>query len=491
MPSAPVDIPWPVTAQPGQNFGEGQGDLINSLALRNGEALRIVRTPGLLREYAYSGSSLVARGMHAIPSRRIDVWGGKVETTYPNGTVQPIANALPGNDLVTIASNLREDPLPQVVIVADTGAYVVDLGANEVNPYPDADLGPVIGVEYYAGYFFFPKANGDVIASDLQSLDIDPLSKARAEYAADGLLRAKSTGATLLLFGNRTTEVWADVGASPFPAVRQTAIDVGLIGKWAVAGGANEWEDGVLWAATDCTVRKLDGLKPTIVSNEDVAADLTRAKSFPDEIVAKVYGFGQQAIFSITCARFGWTWEYNVRSGAWHRRDSYGSGFWRPQNTLNWRGKWLAQDMRETGLIFDIVDGYFTEDGLIPADAQRMRSRIESGPLKQFPANIRIPSIDIDCIVGLGRVGVPSPFETDPAVMISWSHDGGANWGNPVARSLGKVGQYAAKVGARNLGRSTHLGTRIRLDIVDPVPFVLTSAVSTRTRASRPRQAGA
>lgn len=491
MPSAPVEIPWPVTAQPGQNIGEGQGDLINAFAVRDGDILRVKRLPGLRREYAYSGLSLVSRGMHAIPSRRIDVWGGKVETTYANGTVQPIANALPGTDRVTIASNLREDPLPQVVIVANTGAFVVDLDANEVNPYPDPDLGPVIGVEYYAGYFFFPKANGDIIASDLQSLDIDPLSKARAEYAADGLLRLKSTGATLIAFGEKTSEVWADIGASPFPAVRQTAIDVGLIGKWAVAGGANEWEHGLLWAAADCTVRKLNGIKADIVSNADVAADLTRAKFYPEEIVAKVYGFGQQAIWSVTCERFGWTWEYNVLSGAWHRRDSYGSKLWRPQHTINWRGKWLSQDTRETGLIFDIVDGYFAEDTADPLVKERMRSRIESGPIKQFPANIRLPSIDIDCTVGLGRVDVPSPFETDPAVMVSWSHDGGAHWANPLARSLGKAGRYATKVTVNNLGRSTQHGTRIRLDIVDPVPFVLTSAISTRTRASRPRQVGA
>ncbi len=490
MPSAPIDIPWPVTAQPGQNFGEGQGDLLNMYAEREGDLLRIRRTPGLKRQHVYSGLSLVSRGLHAIPSRRIDVWGGKVETTYANGTVQPIANALPGTDRVTIASNLREDPLPQVVIVANAGAFLVDLDANEVVTYPDVDLGPVICVEYYAGYFFFAKANGDIIASGLQNVTVDPLSKAKAEYAADGLLRLKSTGATLIAFGEKTAEVWADVGATPFPAVRQTALDVGLLGKWAVAGGANEWEHGLLWVAADCTVRRLEGLKPTIVSNGDVVSDIERAKGFHDEIVAKVYGFAEQAVFSITCERFGWTWEYNVRSGAWHRRESYGSSLWRPQHTLNWQNKWWTQDIRPTGVVFEILNGYFAEDTPDPLVTERMRSRVESGPIKQFPANIRIPSIDIDYTVGLGGVGVPSPFETDPAVMVSWSHDGGAHWANPLARSLGRVGRYATKVTVNNLGRSTQLGTRLRLEIVDPVPFVLTGAISTRTRASRPRQAG-
>lgn len=482
---AAVDVPWAIEARPGQNFGEGQGDLINAYGVKDGEIVKLKRAPGLQRYLTREAADRTARGIHGIPSRLIHVWAGKVETTYADGTTQLIANALPGTDRVSIASNLREDPLPQVVIVADAGTYLLDLDANDVDPYPDADLGPVVYVEYYSGYFFFAKANGYIVASDLQSVDIDPLSTYRAEYAADGLLALKSTGSNLLAFGQTTTEVLVDLGSSPFPAGRQAVLDVGLIGKWAVAGGANQWEHGVLWAASDCTVRRLNGLKADIISTEDVAADITRAKDIVDGIVAKVYGFGQQAIFSITCVEQGWTWEYNVLTGVWHRRDSYGLAYWRAQHTVRWLNRWLTQDITTTGAIFEIVDGLFWED------SGRLRSRFESGPIKQFPAAVRIPSVDIDCTVALGKVGVPSPFETNPAVMVSWSHDGGANWSNPLARSLGQIGRFATKVTVNNLGRSTHQGTRIRLDVVDPVPFVLVGGVVTRARPSRPRQVGA
>lgn len=481
---AATEIIWPTTATPGRNFGEGQGDLLNAYAVKEGEVVRIRRAPGLRRYLEHVNIARVARGMHAMPDRLFHVWNGHVSSTLPDGTEQPITGGLPGSDRVTIANNLRASPAPDVVVVSDVGAFVIDMDTNTVAAYPDLELGSVISVDYYAGYFFFARANGDIVASELQSTDIEPLSFARAEYSVDGLFRVKSNGSNLLAMGDKTIEVFVDQGASPFPAVRQTALDVGLIGKWAVAGGANEWEHGVLWIASDHSVRHLIGLQPVVVSSDDVANDIYEARAFAGEMTANVYTFGPNAIFSITCAPAGWTWEYNVTNKTWHRRASYNMDHWRAQNSVNWRGQWVAQDRLVTGFIFDIDQNTHGED------TERLIARIDSMPLKQFPANIRIPSVDIDCTVALGRIGVPSPFQTDPVVMVSWSHDGGAHWSNPLARSLGAVGRYASKVTVNSLGRSTHQGVRIRLEIVDPVPFALTSAISTRTRPSRPRQVG-
>jgi hypothetical protein len=75
---------------------------------------------------------------------------------------------------------------------------------------------------------------------------------------------------------------------------------------------------------------------------------------------------------------------------------------------------------------------------------------------------------------------------TNPAVMVSWSKDGGATWSRPIARSFGRIGRYAAKVSVNGLGRSTAHGLRLRCDVIDPVPAVLRGAVAT-TKTSGPR----
>jgi hypothetical protein len=223
----------------------------------------------------------------------------------------------------------------------------------------------------------------------------------------------------------------------------------------------------------------MEGMTPKIISNDDVSFDIYGYRDLPEAIVAQVYAFENQAVFSISTP--DWTWEYNVSSGSWHRRDSYGLPFWRATSATQHNARWYAQDLLDARL-FEIAQEVFSEDG------ERMRFRCESGPMKQFPASMRLPSIDIDCISALGKTRVPSPFETNPAMEISWSHDGGANWSRPVTRSMGREGRYANKITVNNLGRSTHHGTRIRVDVVDPVPATITGGVSTKVRPSRPRQ---
>ena len=53
---------------------------------------------------------------------------------------------------------------------------------------------------------------------------------------------------------------------------------------------------------------------------------------------------------------------------------------------------------------------------------------------------------------------------------------------------MGRVGRYAQKITVNNLGRSTHHGTRIRVEVIDPVPATILGGVSTSTKPSRARQ---
>lgn len=486
----PAPIPWPMTAQPGRRHGDGQGDLINAYAVKIGDLVEIRRTPGLVRRLKLDDDvARIPRGMHSLPGQIYHAWDGEMRMSYAGvGESIPVTGAFPGIDRVTFAHNMR-DGAPDIVVVSQLAAYVIDPLSNTIAPYPlapDAEhmnLPAVQSVEYFAGYFVFTSNSGYFTVSDLQNTNIPNLSYGKTEYRADVLLRAKAMQSVLLLMSTQSIEIWVDVATMPMPFQRQTSLDVGLLGRWAVAGGSNEWERGVFFVASDYTVRQMDGLTPKIISNDDVAFDIYECRDEPNTIVAQVYAFEQQAVLSISCIHDhkAWTWEYNTSTGAWHRRDSYNHTFWRGTSATQFRTYWYVQDLLEAK-IFEVAQEVFNEDG------QRMRYRCESGPIKAFPASMRIPSIDIDCIVALGKTRVPSPFETNPAMEISWSHDGAANWSRPVTRSMGRVGRYANKVTVRNLGRSTHHGFRVRVDVTDPVPATILGGVSTSIAPSRPRQ---
>lgn len=484
MPAVPV--PWPTTALPGRRPGEGYGDLINAYALKYGDQLEIRRTPGLRRAIQISDEQRVPRGMFATNNRLYFVFDSTLHYRDSAGNDGVMAGSLAGATApVTFAVNLRPSdavtyPGPNVVMVEGDGAaaWLLDEQTNALAPYPDADLPFVTSVEYFAGYFFYVSPTNDMYASDLQNPEIPDFSTARAEYSPDPLLRLKMDGSVLLAMGARTIEMWVDVGSSGWPLSRQTTIDTGIIGQWAVAGGSNRWNNGVFFAANDYTVRHLNGTDPRLVSNDDVSQDIWTYRMKPEQIWASCYDFEQQGIVSFTTP--DWTWELNLSTNVWHRRDSYGIPHWRGVWATNWQNRWYVQDTKHARVQQIMVNEY-AEDG------ERMRFRAESAPLKQFPQSMRIPTLAIDMTNALGGQNVPSPYQTNPAAMISWSKDGGATWSRPVARSFGRIGRYAQKITVNGLGRSTAAGLRVRCDVVDPVPAVLRSGVALRTRSSGPR----
>jgi hypothetical protein len=482
MPGTPV--PFPLSALPGARPGEGQGDLENVYAIKVGDEISHRRVPGLRRFTTPTPSSRTPRGQLVVDNYLLSAWTGVLERTLANGVTDTITGALAGSSRVTMARNIRPSGA-QVVVVSEIGTYIVDPFTGTLETYPNAailadypnsaaNLGQVESVDYYAGYLIFTRRNGTIVASGLQNAGIPNSSYGVAQYAADDLLRVLNNGETVLLFGTSTIEVWQDVGTSPFPLARAAVVDVGLLAKFCVAGGAGQWERGVLFIAADNTVRRLDGYNPVIVSNQAVERDIASAWRSPGDINCSVYVSNGQSFFTIKHP--DWCWELNVGTGAWHRRKSQFLTTWRASWPIRFDNHWLAQDAVDDGLV-EITHDVYDEVG------RRLVCRSESLPLKDFPASLRVPLAQFDFTVGVGSLG----GDADPEVMISWSFNGGASWSNPLSRSLGKEGEYGKLISVRNLGRSTHHGLRLRWEISDPVPVTFRGALLPTIAPSRAR----
>lgn len=489
---AGTQIPWPVSARPAPRVGESQGDLLNVYAQKVGDVIEWRRAPGLSR---FTGrrtdaTRRKARGTLEVDNYIVTVWDETVEAVTENGAVVVLTGTVSGDGPVTMARNMRT--IPQVALVAENGAYLVSLDTMTVSAYPLTDVSPgqdgsqmvdnlgfVNSVDYHSGYFVFTRPDGTIVASDLQNAEIPDLSWDKADTTADGALRSVNTGDSVLIFGQKSIEVWQDVGKSPFPLVRAATIPVGLLGQFAVSGGPQRWERGILFVANDYTVRQLDGYSPQIVSNEAVSRDIMAARFAPEKLLAQVYEFNGHAIFSLS--HDTWTWEYNLTTGSWHRRCSFNWSRWRGQYSQKFAGRWLVQDER--------LDGLCEIDPLVfDEDQERLLARLESAALKDFPVSVRVPALFFDFETGLGREGAAGREGTDPAVQLSWSHDGGATWANPLVRSLGRQGERSALVQLRNTGRSTHRGIMVRWETTDPVDIIFRQTVASTVSASRPRQ---
>lgn len=486
-------VPFPTTSAPGRRPGEGTGELVNCFAQKNVDELEWLRVPGLKPAYTVPDVA-VPRGMMGNSNLLVHGWEDMIAVTDAGGT-RRMAGLIAGTDAITFARNNRQ-PTPDIVAVAQAGAYRVDIANDTITAYSAAepDVGAPNSVSYFNGYFLFTYGNGRIVASGIQSTTIDANAYAYAEANPDGLYRGVTVGSFWLAMGPLTLEVWQDTGqlilpdgaVSPFPLTRSTVIPVGLIGPWAVAGTSDEWDRPLLFVASDYTVRMLDGYAPKIVSTADVAADIFAQRANPNEFVASVHVHNDNAFWTLSCP--AWTWEFNLTTTNWHKRASYLEPRWRIGFTAQAFERWLGQD-RNSAAIHEIISDAQDEAGA------PLIARGRSGPVKEFPTNVRVPRAVFDFTVGLGSVigtdtiGVETSG-TNPTVMLSWSHDGGASWANPLRRSLGRQGEYSTLVQVNNLGRSTHHGVRLEWTIIDPVSFKFRGAVLPGIQPRRPAQVG-
>jgi hypothetical protein len=290
-------------------------------------------------------------------------------------------------------------------------------------------------------------------------------SFAKAESRPDGVLRLIATGGRLYAFGQETIEVWSNRGTSPFPFGRDAVIPVGLLNKWAVAGAQPGWDAQVIFVAADGTVRQLNGYQPGVISPNWVQR-LIEA-SDPANLRARVYIARGQAFWSLTGD--GFTVEYNVSTGSWAQRWSYGGAAWRGGPTVWFNGQWLVGDMGSAKLLAIDSSSHFE-------DQDPLQWQIESGPMFGVDANVAI----FRFAMGVGLATGIDPIQIDPKVEIQWSDDGGNTWSLPLQRSLGQQGQFDRVVElyrcAWAKGRISRQGRKWRLRVSDPVPVIFLGA---------------
>lgn len=432
-------VGFPLSSTPGLRPGEGEGRIINGYNEKAGDTIYNRRTPGL-SVFTNTGKTGL-RGQIEVNGVLYAVYADGVVRVASDGTVAALTGSIPGTDGVTLARNNKVTggaSTPDIVAVRESGgAYI--LTSSAVSAYPDADLPSTANsVEFLDGFFLFTIPDGRIFASELNSTTINALSFATAEGKPDGLVRGIVHAGVFYAMGSNSIEPWLNVGASPFPLQRGTSVmPVGLLTAMAVAGFELGWDHEPFFVAHDGTVRALSGYQTQKVSTPDVEAFI--AKSTVSTLEACVYTAKGHAFWSLSSDQG--TWEYNVTTGWWHERQSTGTNRWRGSRSVKSNGAWIVGDKLSTNLL-KVSDSIRTEAG------SPVTWTVESSPMKEYPARIAVPSLFGDFT------------EADNVdVAVSWSHDGGKTWANPLTRSLD---DFSGTARVNRLGLTTHHGLRVR-----------------------------
>ena len=455
-------IPLPLSSSPGERAAETQGRLVNLYAIKEGDRLLHKQTPGLTSfatstETGFRGALQVGSSLYVVRDNKVVRYDSTGAETVLTGT-------LDGTGPVTIQQN-NKSPTPDIMAVdKDNGAFSITSSA--VSTFSDSDLPAVQTVAYLDGYFLTTTGAGQIWATGLNGVTVDPLSFAGAEAKPDGLTRGFVSGQLFYGCGPESTEIWQNVGASPFPLGRVAVVAVGIRGPWCIAGDQAGWDSGPIMVANDGTVRKWNGYQPQEISTPAVVRDILSITD-TDDLRASVYVVGDQAVWVLRSSE--WTWAYNVSTGLWHQIESNQLSNWRAVGSVKAFDRWICGDTAD-GTLWTI-DAAGEREG--QNDINRM---IESLAAKGFPAGYPIYRADFDMVVGQGSESGIDPIQTNPRIRISWSDDGGNTWSTPVVRTLGRQGNYKRLVSIAGVGRSTHTGRRWRIEKSDPVYWSLLGA---------------
>ena len=454
-----ASIAFPVSSAPGARFGESGGRLINAFAEPLGQEARapIVRkrVPGLA--VAATSSFFGCRALHIVGTTLLAGFAGRVASVNLTTDTMTNLGTLAGSGRFTVAHN--NAATPDIVAVTDAGAF--NLFVNSApTAFADADLpASPTSVCFQSGYFFFSFADGRIFASGLNAVTINALDFTTAQTRPGGVTRLVPYNGELLAFGPAAIDVYRNTGnAAGFPYSYGDTIDVGLKGKFAVAGYDDGWVNLIIFVGADHVVYRLDGYSAVPISTPDVVRSLETVND-GTKLEAMVYMNGPHAMWAISGPTF--TWEYNVSTGLWNERRTNGSSRWRATQSVHYDG-WIV-GATDNGNLYEISATTYTE-GTDP-----LVYEVQSAPGAAFPARIAFPRADFVFVVGVGVEAGTAPIQTDPQVSISWSDDGGGVWSTPLLRGLGGEGERRKRVSLFRTGLSGPIGRQWKVVVSDPV----------------------
>jgi hypothetical protein len=459
---AQVSVSWPVMPDKDQPQRAGIGSLINVIMEQIGSgAILYKRAPGVSSYATSSSGSNHCRGfVLANPGTVLVIFNGFVEALTASGGVVTMTSLghLDGTRIVSVAVN-NKTPTSDIVCVTENGAFTLH-AASAPTAYPDGNVGFPNSVTFADGYFFFTYGNGTCIASALNGTSINLLNQITINSASDGCVRGIWFAQTLFLFTPSRCEAWTDT-ANPtgFPFSRSAVIPRGLINAQAIAGYESNFTSTLMWVGSDSIVYSMRGYVPYRLSTNDMER---RIQDVSDKTTlrANVYMNDGHAFWQLSSSDF--TFVYDITNSVWQERNSHAQSFSRIEQSIYAFGSWIVGDYA-TGNI-GIIDGdAFSEYG------NSHQWEITSLPVVQFPKTMTVPRFDANFITGTGISDGVGQTETDPVVSISWSKDGGATFGAPVQRALGRGGKNGQVVTILQTGQVTRYGRVWKMKVADPV----------------------
>jgi hypothetical protein len=369
-----------------------------------------------------------------------------------------------------------------------TGSYLVNNAqtiASEtmyalnfsVIPTNDGAFSGADVVDILDNYFIYNNPNTQQFgASNILSPISPALSFASKFTGPDNLVSVIVDHGQIYLLGETTSEVWADVGAFPFPFQRipGSSSQHGIVAKFSVARVGNSFAYLSKNIRGQAEVVIMNGYFPTRISthaveNTFINQDVTDARAW-------TYQQGGHEVYVLSFPTLDISWCYDVATSMWHKwlycDDMNQYHRHRGNCCINFQNMMLVGDW-QNGNIYELDPTNFTDNGQ-PIRRVRKTTHLVSDYQREY-----FDELQVYFQPGVGLTGITTPLNVetvgaDPQAMMRWSDDGGSNWSNEHWKSIGRIGKYKNRAIWRRLGM-----TRDRvfeLVVTDPINAVIVAA---------------
>lgn len=425
-------------------------------------------TPGVTS--LATGTQGPGRAHFAMDSREFAVIGTTLYEVDSAGALTSRGTVALNSDPATISSN--GDGGGQLFITSGGNGYVYTLSTNVLASISFLAGKATMGAQLDGYFLALDAATSTMYISDLLAgATWTSTQFAQRSIAPDPFISMVVSGRYIYLFGEYTTELWYNNGASPFPFAPHPSglLNYGIASKFgrAVLGKEVIW---LGWSVEGrCMVLRAAGFTPEVISSYPVQT-LLDGYSGVSEAIADSYSDRGHNFFILSFDRQGISWAWDAETGMWCERGTWISaegryGAWRPRWHAYAFGKHRMLDANSTD-VYNMASSIFTDAGGGPIRRLRRAPALMNENERVFYA-----SFELDLEPGLG---VGAAQGVNPHVMMRMSDDGGKTWGNEVIRAAGPIGNYGKRV------RWTRLGAARRrvfeVTMTDPNAWRLTNA---------------
>ena len=462
-------VQFGIQSNPARYGHDGETRLINCYtenAGREGKTPTPVYAMEGLKSFATLTNGGACRGMIAVGTDIYVVSGRLVFRVDSNGTATEIGGI--ASDGPAFFSRNRVTPNPEIVLVSDGLKYLIQ--QNSFEAITDPDLTTPNSVTFLDGYTIYGSNDGTFTWSEIDdAANIGALNFATAESSPDGLVRVIAHNQQLFLFGETSTEVWINTGATfPFERISGVTIKKGCLAKASV----QEHDNSLVWVADDGTVRRLNGNVPVRISHHAVERSI-QAEPSQSLIESMNYIINGHEFYVLSGTTF--TWVYDASTQLWHERDSHSSlnaniGRWRGSCYAKLGDKHIVGDY-DAGLLYELDPDTYDEAG------NHLIMKMISPHFHDYPNYLQMGALHIDTLPGMG-LNSTDTHNSDPQVLVRTSYDGGNSWKNQRSKSVGGLGSNETRVRMNRFGQSKEDGYMIEISMSAAVRRGFTGAVA-------------